>query len=78
MFLKGHKKTWTLSSTFYRYRQTPIHPKRVKAHAISVSIRTFTLDGFFKSGEFVEQESKRTLLYVCINTFIYAIGGFYV
>ena len=27
------KKTWTSSSTFYRYRQTPNYHIRVKAHA---------------------------------------------
>ena len=62
------------SSTFYRYRQTPNYHIRVKAHAIGVSIRAFTLDSSLILAKFVEQESKRTLLSVCLSIFVYFIG----
>ena len=54
------KKTWTnyFSSTFRRYRQTPCTLIRVKAHAIDVSISTFTLVCFIYFGEISETRIK--------------------
>ena len=37
------KREQFISLTFTWYRQTPYNSKRVKAHAIGVSILTFTL-----------------------------------
>ncbi len=57
---KTEKETWTnyFSSTFRRYRQTPCTLIRVKAHAISMSISTFTLVCFFYFGEISETRIK--------------------
>lgn len=41
---KNKKNVDFTSSMSYRYRQTPNYHIGVKAHAISVSIRAFTLD----------------------------------
>ena len=40
-----------------------------------MNIRTFTPAVLVKFADFQEQESKRTLLYVCLNPFVYTIGG---
>ena len=62
---------YLLRLRFSRYRQTPNVPKRVKAHAIGVSILAFTLGLFLILANFEEQESKRTLqLYVCSVVYV--------
>ena len=54
---RKRKRGLFTSSTFLRYRQTPNPLIRVKAHAVGVSIRAFTLVGSFKFGDFQEQDS---------------------
>ena len=76
-FLKGYKKNVDfIRLRSLRYRQTPNNLKRVKAHAIDVSISLLLLWLINILANFDKQEYKLTLLYVCLIPFVYAIGGF--
>ena len=71
------KKTWTsFVYVLFGYRQTPwtTYPSK-SPRRIDVSIRGFTLVVLSLFCRFrKEQESKRTLLYVCLILFVYVIG----
>ena len=60
------KREQITSLTFLRYRQTPNHLKRVKAHAIRREPSTFVLDDFLLIWRFSETRIKADASqYVC-------------
>ena len=63
---KIKKREQITSLTFLRYRQTPNHLKRVKAHAIRREPSTFVLDDFLLIWRFSETRIKADASqYVC-------------
>jgi len=65
-----------LSSTYSEVSPNTYAASTSKSPRHGVSIRADTLAAFFNLANFRIQESKRTLLYVCLIPFVYAIGEY--
>ena len=74
-FKKVHKKNVDFIVYVLEVSPNTLAAYSSKSPRYSVSILTFTLAALNILAKFQEQESKRTLLYVCLIPFVYVIGN---